>query len=185
MTSLSYIKNISNNVVIKGYVDTLAFELSMPIALSSFDYENPVVLENTLDEIRYRYERDIKSNAEAKYALEELFKVLEKQKNGTHELSREDIKEVYLMIRYGELFIDGSYDRAGRFWVKDGELLGKSDNPSTKYRYKMHDAAMTSYFVKAVADKYNCKTKEDLISQFSLVNQKNVFASIGCMLNDK
>lgn len=76
-------------------------------------------------------------------------------------LSKEDIKSVYIKLKDREKNPRGQFDKAGLFYIEDGELLNVR-SPSAQYPYSQMNAARTAKFVKALAEKYKCSTLEDL-----------------------
>ena len=107
----------------KSYVDELAFELSLPLRLYYFDYRNIIELKNAIDEIETERKARLAENETAQNALEQLKKWLLKLENRPTELSNIDLKEVFLMLRYGEITPIYTTDSHGRIWLKDGDLL--------------------------------------------------------------
>lgn len=158
----------------KSYVDELAFELSLPLRLYYFDYRNIIELKNAIDEIETERKARLAENETAQNALEQLKKWLLKLENRPTELSNIDLKEVFLMLRYGEITPIYTTDSQGRIWLKDGDLLHKAYRPSIKYPKQQLRAAMTSDFVRDVADKYKCATKSELLKHF----KRDYFADI-------
>lgn len=84
-------------------------------------------------------------------------------------VSREDIKAVFQMLKDRELHPVGTFDKAGRFYLRDSELVDVR-SPSAKYPYSQMNAGRTAKFVKAIAEKYKCSDKAALIACFSNKN---------------
>ena len=77
-------------------------------------------------------------------------------------MNTEILKEVYLMLKNREIHPSGSFDKQGRFYAKNSDLLNVR-TPSAAYPYSQMTAARTLKYVKAVASKFECSTKDELI----------------------
>lgn len=78
-------------------------------------------------------------------------------------VSAEDIKSVYLALKNREHNPSGKFDKSGRFYITDYDLVDCRE-PSSKYPYSQMNAARSAKFVKALAEKYKCKNKQELES---------------------
>jgi len=76
-------------------------------------------------------------------------------------VSKEDMKSVYRQLRDREQHPRGSFDKQGRFYLRDGELVNVR-SPSVAYPYSQMQAGRTLKFVKALAEKYKCQTLFEL-----------------------
>jgi hypothetical protein len=73
----------------------------------------------------------------------------------------EAIKAVYIMLKDREIHPSGSFDNAGRFFAEHSELINVR-TPSRSYPFSHMTACRTLKYVKAVADKFNVETVEEL-----------------------
>jgi hypothetical protein len=80
-------------------------------------------------------------------------------------LTKDDIKSVYVMLKNREIHPSGDFDKQGRFYLSDAELVDVR-TPSTKYPYSQMNAGRGAKFVKAMADKYGCQNVGELVSRF-------------------
>lgn len=108
-----------------------------------------------------RMKRLVKVCEEEGIQCEELKQALIEHDEDECTLSKEEIKEVYIKLKDRIENPRGSFDNAGRFYIEDPELIDVR-SPSAKYPYSQINAARTAKFVKALAEKYKCKTLEDL-----------------------
>jgi len=76
-------------------------------------------------------------------------------------VTQEEIKQVYLKLKNRDENPRGSFDKAGRSYVTDSDLLDVRE-PSAKYPYSQMNAARTAKFVKALAEKYRCQNMNEL-----------------------
>lgn len=91
--------------------------------------------------------------------------VIEKFDNNECTVTTDEMKEVYLMLKNRELHPCGEFDKAKRFYLRDSELVDVR-TPSARYPFSQMVSGRTSKFVKDIAHKYKCKSKEELISLF-------------------
>lgn len=147
----------------KTYIENLGFELSLSDSDTRFDYENSEKVAMFIATVELK--EALSENADAQKELETLKKALAEYKKKTSTLSKEDLKKVYLMLKNREIHPKGEFDKMGRFYLNDSELVNVR-SPSVKYPYTQMSAGRTSKFVKAIADKYACNTIEELISRF-------------------
>lgn len=75
-----------------------------------------------------------------------------------------EIKEVYAMLKERKIHPSGEFDKAGRFYAEHSDLINVRA-PSRDYPYSQMHACRSLKYVKAVAEKFKCATKEDLISR--------------------
>ena len=80
-------------------------------------------------------------------------------------VSQEEMKEVFLMLKNREIHPRGEFDKQGRFYLKDAELVDVR-SPSVRYPYPQMNAGRTAKFVKDMAKKYKCQSKGELLSKF-------------------
>ncbi|MDP8042512.1 hypothetical protein QJU11_09945 [Pasteurella atlantica] len=81
-------------------------------------------------------------------------------------LTLDDIKTVYYLLKQREIHPKGSFDDFGRFFLKDAELVNVR-KPSRQYNLSQMNAGRTLKFVKATAEKYDCQNIEELLSCFN------------------
>lgn len=93
--------------------------------------------------------------------LGELEAAIEAHKNLETNLSKEAIKKAYIALKEREENPRGFFDKQGRFYIYDRELLNVRE-PSAKYPYSQMNAARTAKFIKALAEKYKCQSYEEL-----------------------
>lgn|GEM_PF-1680279 len=150
----------------EGYIDTLAFELSLSEKDTKFNPKNSVYLERFLEFLDDDYAKDLSENEDAKNAYDGLKQLVAAIKSRGHTLSKADIKTVYTLLKDRKLHPKGMFDKMGRFYLEDSELVDVRA-PSTKYPYTQMNAARTSKFIVAMADKYNVNYLEELIDLFN------------------
>lgn len=150
---------------IKNLINTIGFELDLPDRKTNFNIKNNTSLKKFINFLKEDYSCEIEENEEAKKAIDELTSIVEYRSTLKSGLSKEILKEVYVMLKNRELHPRGEFDKRGRFYLEDDELVNVR-SPSVTYPYSQMLAGRTSKFVKAMADKYNCQTKEELVACF-------------------
>lgn len=93
--------------------------------------------------------------------LGELEVAIQAHKSLQSSISKDDIKKAYLALKERDENPRGSFDKQGRFYVYDRELLNVRE-PSANYPYSQMNAARTAKFIKALAEKYKCQSYEEL-----------------------
>lgn len=73
------------------------------------------------------------------------------------------IKTVYTMLKDRDIHPSGSFDKRGRFYAENSELINVR-SPSAAWPFSEMIACRTRKYVKAVAEKFNCATVNDLIA---------------------
>lgn len=96
-----------------------------------------------------------------------IIELLDKHSEVESTLTDDETKEVWRMLKDRHLNPKGEFDKQGRFYLKDSELVNVR-TPSARYPYSQMTAGRSSKFVKAVAQKYNCKSKEELLKRFEV-----------------
>ena len=91
--------------------------------------------------------------------------LLNEHENEETLVSNDNMKDVFKMLKNRELHPKGYFDKQGRFYLEDKELVDVRA-PSVKYPYSQMVAGRTSKFVKKIAEKYRCKNKNELIACF-------------------
>lgn len=79
----------------------------------------------------------------------------------TSTLSKDAIKSVYMSLKNRDENPRGEFDKNGRFYIIDSDLLNVR-SPSIAYPYSQMNAARTAKFVKLLVNKYKCNTIDDL-----------------------
>lgn len=138
------------NDQIKNIITDIEFENDITF---DGDLNNPVSLENFIE-----YHKDIDMSK-----LEQAVK--EKYQKAQVGVTKEEMKEVFKMLKERELHPAGSFDKAGRFYLRDSELVSVR-RPSAQYPYSQMNAGRTSKFVKDISEKYKVQSKEELIALF-------------------
>lgn len=72
-----------------------------------------------------------------------------------------DIKSVFTALKNREQHPRGTFDKAGRFYLEDGDIAYVR-SPSRVYPFSEMLHGRTKKFLKALIKKHNCKTTEDL-----------------------
>ncbi|MDO4895662.1 hypothetical protein [Moraxella sp.] len=73
------------------------------------------------------------------------------------------------MLKERKLHPVGEFDKRGRFYLEDDELVDVR-SPSAAYPYSQMSAGRTSKFVKAMAEKYKVQSKDELLALFTSKN---------------
>lgn len=151
----------------KANIEELGFELELSDKWTDFDYSNTAKIEIFIDKIEEdeKCQSELENNEAARTALESLKQEIEDFKKIEVNLSKEDLKKVYIMLKERELHPKGSFDKAGRFYLDDSELVDVRP-PSAAYPYSQMKAGRTSAFVKKMADKYKATNLNELIALF-------------------
>lgn len=77
-------------------------------------------------------------------------------------VSKEEIKEVYLALKNREINPTGKFDKAGRWYAEHGDLINVRA-PSRSWPYSQMQACRTLKYVKAVAEHFDVQTKAELL----------------------
>lgn len=152
--------------IMKEFIENLGFILELPDKYLSFNYENI----HKVEEFARKVDDFVITPAtdpEVKDTLIKLNKAISAHKAKTHNLTNEELKEVYLMLKDRQIHPKGTFDKMGRFYLEDYDLV-KVKAPSLKYPYTQMNAGRTAKFVKAIANKYNCQTKTELLRRFDV-----------------
>jgi hypothetical protein len=85
--------------------------------------------------------------------------------NGTGETKmttkKEIIQSVYESLKSRELHPTGKFDKAGRWYAKNGDLIDVRE-PTRAWPYSEMTACRTKKYVKAVCEKFGCETEAEL-----------------------
>ncbi len=71
------------------------------------------------------------------------------------------IKQVYEMLKNREIHPSGEFDKGGRFYAKNEDLINVR-TPSRNWPFSHMTACRTLKYVKAVAEKFNCQNIDEL-----------------------
>ena len=74
------------------------------------------------------------------------------------------INEVYKMLQEREVHPSGTFDKAKRFIAEHDDLVNVR-TPSRRWPNSHMVACRTKKYVKAVCEKFNCNSKQDLLSK--------------------
>lgn len=77
-------------------------------------------------------------------------------------MSNNPINQVYELLKNRSINPSGTFDKAGRFWLQNGDLINVRE-PSRSWPYSQMQAGRTLKYVKAVAKKFNCENDFDLL----------------------
>ena len=76
-------------------------------------------------------------------------------------ITKKELRKVFLELKDRILHPKGTFDKAGRFYLYDVELV-KARSPSVRFPYSQMLAGRTAKFVKAIAEKYNVQGIKEL-----------------------
>ena len=77
---------------------------------------------------------------------------------------KEIIDTVYKMLKNREINPSGHFDKGGRFYATNDDLIDVR-TPSRAFPYSEMQACRTKKYVKLVCDKYSCTTLAELIAK--------------------
>lgn len=154
-----------NVSIIRAAVNTIAFELELSDKATRFNIGNPATVARFVAEIRETYADEIVENIDLKAALADIDAELARLSASESAITKDDLKTVYVMLKDRQLHPAGEFDKAGRFYLEDAELVDVRA-PSAKYPFSQMNAGRTSKFVKAMSEKYKPQTLDQLISLF-------------------
>ena len=77
---------------------------------------------------------------------------------------KEIIDTVYKMLKNREINPSGQFDKGGRFYATNGDLIDVR-TPSRAFPYSEMQACRTKKYVKLVCAKYDCTTLAELIDK--------------------
>ncbi|MBN2865093.1 MAG: hypothetical protein JXK16_03730 [Thiotrichales bacterium] len=141
---------------IKNIIEQLSFENEdFEAEALNYDeslYTDPERLENFIQNRNV-----ISTNADLSLLRNELNEFYAKESK----ITPDEIKTVYLALKNREKHPRGYFDKAGRFYVNDSDLIDVRA-PSAKYPYSQMQAARTAKFVKALAHKYRVQSLSEL-----------------------
>lgn len=160
---------MKNQTLINSTISTIGFELELSDKRVRFNTENPHTVQRFIVKVQEEFADELATNLDAKQAVEQLQTLLDEHNAQTVNVSKDDLKEVYLMLKERKLHPVGEFDKRGRFYLEDDELVDVR-SPSAAYPYSQMSAGRTSKFVKAMAEKYKVQSKDEL---FALFTRKN------------
>lgn len=77
-------------------------------------------------------------------------------------LDNEILTQVFKLLQEREIHPSGTFDNGGRFYATHSDLINVR-YPSRKWPYSHMTACRTLKYVKAINEKFNPKTKDELI----------------------
>ena len=77
---------------------------------------------------------------------------------------KEIIDTVYKMLKNREINPSGQFDKGGRFYATNDDLIDVR-TPSRAFPYSEMQACRTKKYVKSVCAKYSCTTLAELIDK--------------------
>ncbi|MDX2369700.1 MAG: hypothetical protein QNK36_15095 [Colwellia sp.] len=75
---------------------------------------------------------------------------------------KEAIKIVYTELKNRDIHPSGTFDNGGRFYAEHDDLIDVR-SPSRAWPYSHMQACRTLKYVKAVCEKFECETYDDII----------------------
>lgn len=160
---------MKNQTLINSTISTIGFELELSDKEVRFNTKNPHTVQRFITTIQDDYADELVTNLEAGQAVEQLQTLLDEHNAQTVNVSKDDLKEVYLMLKERKLHPVGEFDKRGRFYLEDDELVDVRP-PSAAHPYSQMSAGRTSKFVKAMAEKYKVQSKDELLALFTSKN---------------
>ena len=86
-----------------------------------------------------------------------------KNANETKKEIETAIKEVYTMLKERSVHPSGKKDQGGRWYADHGDLINVRE-PSRAWPWSQMASCRTKKYVKAIAEKFNCNTTQEIIS---------------------
>lgn len=160
---------MKNQTLINSVISTIGFELELSDKRVRFNTKNPHTVQRFITTIQEDYADELVSNLDAKQAVEQLQTLLNEHNAQAVGVSKDDLKEVYLLLKDRKLHPVGEFDSRGRFYLEDDELVDVRA-PSASYPYSQMNAGRTSKFIKAMAEKYKPQNLDELIALFTKKN---------------
>lgn len=160
-----------NSELISKAVSQLAIELDLLEDEVDFTFSNPHAIKVFIESIKLKCKEQIETNQIAKQSIEEIESILEQHEEKTQNVTSEELALIYEKLKNRELNPSGKFDKQGRFYLEDKELVDVKE-PSVKHPYSQMTAGRTAKFVKAIAAKYKVQNLEELESLFNKANKK-------------
>ena len=73
------------------------------------------------------------------------------------------IKKVYQLLKDRDIHPTGKFDSGGRWYAANSDLINVR-SPSRSFPYSEMSACRARKYVKACAEKFDCKTEAELIA---------------------
>ena len=153
----------------KQLITSIGFELELSDKETRINSQNPHAVKLFIELISEEYAEELANNSEAKAELDKLQVALDVFNAREAIISKEALKEVYTLLKERKIHPVGIFDKRGRFYLEDDELVD-ARSPSAAYPYSQMNAGRTSKFVKAMAEKYKVQSKEELLALFTSKN---------------
>lgn len=160
---------MKNQTLINSVISTIGFELKLSDKRVRFNTKNPATVQRFLDNVQEDFADELTTNLDAKQAVEQLQTLLDDHNAQTVNVSKDDLKDVYLLLKERKLHPVGEFDKRGRFYLEDDELVDVR-SPSASYPYSQMHAGRTAKFVRAMAEKYKPQNLDELIALFTEKN---------------
>ena len=135
--------------------------------IETIEFDNDISIDNEIiNHFNIKSMEALIENDEDETNFSALKQWLENFKKREATVSKGDIKKVFVMLKDRKIHPIGTFDKAGRFYLEDAELVDVR-TPSAQYPYSQMTAGRTAKFVKAIAEKYKCANFEELLAQFN------------------
>jgi hypothetical protein len=82
-------------------------------------------------------------------------------KKQTEQEKKDMINQIYQELKERMIHPSGKFDNGGRWYAENADLIS-CRTPSRAWPYSEMQACRTKKYVTKVAEKYNCKTTEEL-----------------------
>jgi len=79
----------------------------------------------------------------------------------TKKIDNNIVEEIYQALKNREINPSGTFDKGGRFYAENSDCINVRE-PSRRWPYSEMVACRTKKYVKKVAEKFHCETKEQL-----------------------
>lgn len=109
---------MKNQTLINSTISTIGFELELSDKRVRFNTKNPATVQRFINNIQEEFADELATNLDAKQAVEQLQSLLDEHNAQTVNVSKDDLKEVYLMLKERKLHPVGEFDKRGAFTLK-------------------------------------------------------------------
>lgn len=160
---------MKNQSLINAAIANIGFELELSDKETHINSNNPHAVATFISFIDNEYADALSNNAEAQKAFTNLKTLLDEHHAQSVGVSKDDLKAVYQLLKDRKIHPKGIFDKMGRFYLEDDELVDVR-SPSAKYPFSQMNAGRTAKFVKAIAEKYKVQSKDELLALFATKN---------------
>lgn len=170
---------MKNQVQINDLLNDLMFVLEVSDKTSnSLNKKNPYAMkkfiDNVVDNHSSVYENlDENVQNEVQELVTKIKELIDERNSQKQVLTKDELKQVYVWLKERILHPTGIFDKGGRFYLEDDELVDVR-SPSAKYPYSQMSAGRTSKFVKAMAEKYKPTSLKEFLDYFVVDNKKEI-----------